>query len=170
MKNPRPGFWRLWKTVILIVFERGKGKWANEKICIKTFATVDSDFAGHYISFFWHDADCRKWCGRTEDGKYRKWYFTGGCWRSQRRTWTWQTIPDPVCGLAWKPASWRHGDQLCVRKTSVQHIYFQTSGNPASDCCIYFTDDSDIYSTWNSVSDSSESLFRLSDPNIKFHR
>ena len=34
---------------------------------------------------------------------------------------TGQAISDPVCGLAWRnPAAWRHGNQLCVRKTSVQ--------------------------------------------------
>ena len=56
---------------------------------------------------------------------------------------------------------WRHGNQLCVRQTSVLHVYFQASGNIAFDGHIYSADDSDIYSAGNFGSGSSEPMFQI---------
>ena len=56
---------------------------------------------------------------------------------------------------------WRHGNQLCIRQTSVLYVYFQASGNIASDSHIYSVDDPYIYSAGNPGSSLSESMFRI---------
>lgn len=62
-----------------------------------------------------------------------------------------QAISDTVCGLAWRNPARRHGNQLCIRQTSVLYVYFQASGNIAFDSHIYSFDDPYIYSAGNSM-------------------
>ena len=73
-----------------------------------------------------------------------------------------EAISDPVCGLAWRNPARRHGNQLCIRQTSVLYVYFQASGNIAFDSHIYSVDDPYIYSAGNPGSSLSESCFGLS--------
>ena len=74
-------------------------------------------------------------------------YTSGGC--SQRGARAGQAISDPVCGLAWRNPERRHGNQLCIRKTSVLYVYLQATGNIAFDSHIYSFDDSYIHSAGN---------------------
>lgn len=73
-----------------------------------------------------------------------------------------QAISDTVCGLAWRNPARRHGNQLCIRQTSVLYVYLQVTGNIAFDSYIYSVDDPYIYSAGNPGSSLSESCFGLS--------
>ncbi len=81
---------------------------------------------------------------------------------AQRGARTGQTISDTVCGLAWRNPARRHGNQLCIRQTSVLYVYLQAAGNIAFDSHIYSVDDSYIHSAWNLGGSSPESCFGLS--------